>query len=142
MPMPFAPVSRQSLRCDGLSEGFHTISVSARGRKGATIRTHFVLDVPPRPGRAEPTGPRHKMRAAEAAFGHRLLKSLNFAPRFLVIVPIAAGGDVLSNARSTIASLEQQAYRDWRLVVLCDPKSASSQTVHTGEIGRGICPLG
>jgi hypothetical protein len=117
------------IRCDGLDEGPHTVTVTARGKGEAVSRSVFVLDVPARPQGPPPNPIRARSSAAETWLCHRVLKGLDWSPRFLLILPITRGDDTLENARRTIASLEAQVYRDWHLVILRGPGSSTGPVV-------------
>jgi hypothetical protein len=76
------------IRCDGLDEGPHTVTVTARGKGEAVSRSVFVLDVPARPQGPPPNPIRARSSAAETWLCHRVLKGLDWSPRFLLILPI------------------------------------------------------
>jgi len=118
-----------TIRCDGLGQGYHSVTVTGRCRRGNSVRSDFVLDVPSRPRAALPNPLRNKVSGAETALYRQILAGLRWSPRFLLILPIADGDNLFASARSTIASLETQIYRDWRLVIVRGPRGPAAATV-------------
>lgn len=117
------------IRCDGLAEGHHAVTVTLRDSCGAITQTGFVLDMPPRPPRSPSSTLRRKMTAAEAALCRRILAGLDWAPRFLLILPIERGDETIAAARHTLATLQAQVYSDWHLFVLRNPRGPAATTL-------------
>ena len=110
-----------------LPRGRHRVAVALRDKAGHETTREFGIEVE---GRDDGTGPgalRRKMTQAEIDLDARILASLAWHPVFALLLPI--GGDAQAGGRlqATLASLRDQAYRDWRLIVVAEDGKAGAR---------------
>ena len=103
-----------------LPRGRHVVGVTLRDREGREVTREFGIEVE---GRADGTGPgflRRKMTQAEIDLDARVLSALDWHPVFTLLLPSGCDAEATERLRATLPSLRDQAYRDWRLVVLAE----------------------
>lgn len=101
-----------------LPVGSHTVSVTLRDKTGRTVASEFRIEVDELSGLDGPWSLRRKMPPAELALNLEILERRAWRPRFSAVLPLDGGDAAIENARRTVASLRDQAYPDWRLLVL------------------------
>jgi ADP-heptose:LPS heptosyltransferase/GT2 family glycosyltransferase len=101
-----------------LPRGRHKVAVIMRDKVGQEARREFAIEVE---GHADGTGPgalRRKMTQAEIDLDMRVLAARDWHPIFALLLPSGSDAPSIDRLRATLATLRDQAYRDWRLVVL------------------------
>ena len=106
------------LPAGALSNGPHVIRVEMSDRNGRSTTAEFSIEVEHAPSLEGPWALRRKMPLSEIGFAQNILSRLGVAPGFDVILGIGEIDDEVDAARRTLASLRDQAHRDWRVVVL------------------------
>ena len=101
-----------------LPKGTHTVSISLHDQTGQVARAEFRIDVEDAPDADGPWSLRRRMTPAEIDVLSRPLVGISQRPSFGVVLPLPLGAKNLGLARATLASLETQAYENWRLYVL------------------------
>jgi ADP-heptose:LPS heptosyltransferase/GT2 family glycosyltransferase len=101
-----------------LSNGKHVVRIELLTAAGRSTARQFAVDVE---HQLAPTGPwalRQKMPATEIKISEHVLSGLQWHPHFVIFLRIEdLEKDNLAMAR-TLASLRDQVYRDWRIVLL------------------------
>lgn len=101
-----------------LSVGGHAVSVTLRDNSGKSVTSEFQIQVEELSNTEGPWSLRRHMPPAEVALDFGILERQGWQPRFNVVLPLPQGNDATEQARRTIASLQAQAYPNWRLFVV------------------------
>jgi len=113
-----------------LSPGEHSVRVVLRDRLGRERSTTFTITVDSQAESSWPGALRTRMPAAEIQLDRLVLSSLGWAPRFELFMALREAE--IEAARVTLASLFDQEYENWRLIVLL-PEAETIQ-----EAGRRL----
>ena len=101
-----------------LPKGEHIVSLIARDKAGVEAQIDFTIQVEEL--EEEEIGPwslRRRMPQSEIELGERLLQATRWRPGFSLLLRAGAGEADIGAARRTLASLRDQAYGDWRVVI-------------------------
>lgn len=101
-----------------LPKGRHTIGVSLRDKEGHSLRNEFRVEIEEAPETEGPWTLKRKMSLAEINLGLGILDRQAWRPAFSLILWMAGNDEEILLARRTLASLESQAYEEWRLIVV------------------------
>lgn len=106
-----------------LPRGRQVVTVTLHDQHGRTARSEFRIEVEEAPETAGPWSLRRRMTQAEADLHHQIFVNVSERPCFRILLPLARGAAGLREARITLASLGEQVYEDWCLVVLSDSQT-------------------
>jgi ADP-heptose:LPS heptosyltransferase/GT2 family glycosyltransferase len=105
-----------------LPVGTHRISVALRDKAGGVTRREFLIEVEELPETSGPWTLRRRMPRTEIDLGLRLVDRAGERPVFNAIMPVPGTKAGQDQARRTIASLRDQAYANWRLLLVVGPQ--------------------
>jgi O-antigen biosynthesis protein len=101
-----------------LSNGRHVVRIELLTAAGRSTARQFTIDVEHQLAPGGPGALRQKMPATEIKISEHVLSGLQWHPHFVIFLRIEdLEKDNLAMAR-TLASLRDQVYRDWRIVLL------------------------
>jgi ADP-heptose:LPS heptosyltransferase/GT2 family glycosyltransferase len=106
-----------SIPSRSLPKGRHAVCITLRDNTGNTKETQFWVDVAED---SEEDSLRRKISQAEINLQDRILSSLDWHPKFCFLMSVGYGRDELARAQSTLASMREQAYPDWRVYIALD----------------------
>ena len=110
-----------------LPDGEHRVRVAVRTAGGARAEVAFLVRVRYVLEESRPTVVRRKMPFAEIQMADRVLAGLAWRPHFDIIIAIGEVDEEIASARRTLASLSDQAYGQWRAVILRRGRRAPEQ---------------
>jgi ADP-heptose:LPS heptosyltransferase/GT2 family glycosyltransferase len=100
-----------------LPGGRHAIRIVLRDNSGREKAVAFLIDVG-ESAEDDLLSPRRKMSQAEIALNDHILTGLRWRPTFCLLVLVGRGEAQIRRARSTVAALREQAYSDWRALII------------------------
>jgi O-antigen biosynthesis protein len=109
--------------------GEHRVTATLRDRAGKTARLDFGIKVEELSDSTGPWNLRRHMPRAEIDLALRLLEHRQWQPSFQIAMAIERGAE--AQARATIESLRTQVYRNWRLVLVAEPKALADRGLHS-----------
>lgn len=110
-----------------LPKGRHQMKVTLRDKAAATQSLEFGIEVEEAPEGDGSWSLRRKMSLAEIDLQMRVLAGLDWHPAFCVMMAAGKDADGIHKTRHSLASLRQQAYADWHLVLLTGGEPGESR---------------
>jgi hypothetical protein len=107
-----------------LPKGSHRMSISVVDSEDKSASAEFDIQVEEV---AEGDGPwalRRKIPHSELELSARILRGLKWRPRFRMLVKMHDDEGGLARMRATLASLREQAYVDWEVLVIVENRRA------------------
>jgi ADP-heptose:LPS heptosyltransferase/GT2 family glycosyltransferase len=101
-----------------LGAGRHRISVESRAKTGLHTTSEFSIEVLQAPTQEGPSVLRRKMPLSEVQLGLSILSGLSWHPRFGLVLGIGETEAEVDAAQRTLASLRDQTYAAWSVVVV------------------------
>jgi ADP-heptose:LPS heptosyltransferase len=119
------------------STGRHAVQVKLRDRSGRTMELAFSIDV----AQVVDDGIltiRRKIHQAEVDLYDQILSGLDWRPTFCLGVLVGRGDTEVQRARATLASLNGQAYPEWRVFLIqrkdyADPEPSRDRLIDGSE---------
>ncbi len=103
-----------------LPKGSHRMSISVVDSKDQSASADFDIQVEEAEQGEGPWSLRRKMAHSEVQLSTRILTGLDWRPRFRLLVRMEDSAKGLSRVRQTLASLREQAYADWEVLVVVE----------------------
>jgi ADP-heptose:LPS heptosyltransferase/GT2 family glycosyltransferase len=99
-----------------LPPGRHVVRIAASSAGGAKKVLEFGVEV--RAGAENLLSLRRKIHQSEIELNNRILTSLEWHPKFVLLLSIGSGPAEIARGRATLSSLRRQAYFGWRVAIL------------------------
>ncbi len=120
-----------------LPKGRHTVYVRLRDKDGRSLQNEFRVEIEEAPETTGPWSLRRKISPAEVNLSLEILKRQDWRPIFSLILSMADDDEEIQRVRRTLASLGNQAYEDWR-VLIASSASGGARKMLKDRLVEGI----
>jgi ADP-heptose:LPS heptosyltransferase/GT2 family glycosyltransferase len=116
-----------------LPKGSRLVTVTLRDKAGKAMVAEFRITVEAVGDTPGPWSLRRSIAPAEIELGRNILRRCGRQPLFTVVLPVT-GERSLRRVEATIASLDAQAYGNWRLLIVGRPASKIDRLVARSRV--------